>query len=83
MGAQILAGRHGRTRGRRRTSLRFTQPTEWEIAERRQCPGSDAGSLQEITPIQPAARIIRLYAGGGASGVAMTLRLFDQHGRLL
>jgi len=55
MGANILAGRNRRTRGRRRTRLGLTHAAEREIAKRGQRPGSDTGTFQESTAIQTAA----------------------------
>ena len=81
MGADILAGRNCRTHRWRRTSFRFANNAEREIAERNQRASGDTGSLEKNAPIQTSAWLVCLQTGEPC-GTLMTLRPLDQHGGL-
>jgi hypothetical protein len=57
MGANILAPRDRRGRGRRLSSLGAADVAERQRAERRQAPRGEARALQETAPIQAAFRL--------------------------
>src|SRR5229473_5044284 len=82
MGADVFAGGNLRPGRRWRTGFGFAYAAERKVAKRCQRPGSDTGALQESTAIPTAGRRAR-FCADGLPATSTTLRLFDQHGRLL
>src|SRR5437879_4493603 len=62
MGANILAARDYRTRGRRRAGFGSAYVAERQRAERRQTPSDEARTLQKSAPIQAACRLALQHA---------------------